>query len=93
MSKGSKQRPCNIEKFNKNWSSIFKPMRNRCKCLYCFDIIESFSRHDYVSCKCGAIFTDGGLDYTRRGFGDPTNIEFVKTEDIIDYPIEDLSDT
>jgi len=24
-------------------------------------------RHDFVRCKCGAIFVDGGSDYFRRG--------------------------
>ena len=40
---------------------------NRCQCVKCMDIIESKHRHDFVSCKCGAIFTDGGKDYVRRG--------------------------
>jgi len=42
--------------------------RNRCKCKHCGDIIESKHVHDFVECKCGQIFTDGGLDYTRRGY-------------------------
>ncbi len=41
--------------------------RNRCQCLLCGDVIESKYRHDFVSCKCRAIFTDGGKDYIRRG--------------------------
>lgn len=49
-------------------------IRNRCKCKKCGDIIESKDRHDYVECKCGAIFTDGGLDYVRRG-GNVEDIE------------------
>lgn len=40
---------------------------NRCQCAKCMDIIESKHRHDFVRCKCGAIFTDGGKDYVRRG--------------------------
>ena len=40
---------------------------NKCQCRLCEDIIESKHRHDFVSCKCGAIFTDGGKDYIRRG--------------------------
>jgi hypothetical protein len=38
-------------------------MRNRAKCKLCGDILESFHRHDYVSCKCGEISIHGGLDY------------------------------
>jgi hypothetical protein len=45
-----------------------KLIRNRCKCNKCKDIIESKHRHDFVRCKCGAIFTDGGTDYIRRGY-------------------------
>lgn len=59
-----------------------KPMtrfKNKCRCKLCGDIIESKYRHDWVSCKCGAIFTDGGLDYTRRG-GDLNNIEDIQEE-------------
>ena len=46
--------------------TIRKLIRNRCKCKKCGDIIESKSVHDYVRCKCGAISTDGGLDYIHR---------------------------
>lgn len=44
--------------------------RNAACCRKCNTIIESTHRHDFVSCKCGAIFVDGGLEYLRRG-GDP----------------------
>lgn len=47
---------------------------NKCQCRKCEDIIESKHRHDFVSCKCGAIFTDGGLSYIRRGAKDFTDI-------------------
>lgn len=40
---------------------------NKAQCLLCEDIIESTHRHDFVKCKCGEIFTDGGRDYLRRG--------------------------
>lgn len=40
---------------------------NKCQCRKCGDVIESKHRHDFVSCKCGAIFTDGGTSYVRRG--------------------------
>ena len=41
--------------------------RNAAQCLECGDIIESKHRHDFVSCSCGNIFVDGGLDYIRMG--------------------------
>ena len=53
---------------------LYRVVKNRCQCRQCEDIIESRHRHDFVSCKCGAIFTDGGTAYIRRGakdLGDP----------------------
>jgi hypothetical protein len=47
---------------------------NRLKCKKCGDIIESMSVHDFVWCKCGTIFVDGGHEYYRRG-GDLEQIE------------------
>jgi hypothetical protein len=49
-------------------------LRNRCQCRQCGDIIASSSRHSFVSCGCGAIFTDGGLSYIRRGAKDLNDI-------------------
>jgi len=49
-------------------------LRNRCQCSVCLDIIESKSRHDFVQCRCRRIFTDGGTDYIRRGFTDPSDL-------------------
>jgi hypothetical protein len=40
---------------------------NIVKCAKCDDVIESQHRHDFVMCSCGAIYTDGGHDYVRRG--------------------------
>lgn len=44
-----------------------KILHNRAKCALCQDVIESFSRHDWVSCKCGEIFVDGGTLYQHSG--------------------------
>lgn len=41
--------------------------RNMVKCLICNDIVESKSRHDLKSCRCGETFVDGGLLYVRVG--------------------------
>jgi len=43
-----------------------KLIKNAAQCLNCNDIIESKHRHDFVSCKCGELCVDGGLDYLRR---------------------------
>lgn len=55
-------------------------VRNRAKCRKCGDVIESKFTHDFQSCKCGAIFIDGGNDYHRRG-GNPEDFQEVKDED------------
>jgi len=47
--------------------------KNKAQCKLCKDIIESKYTHDFVRCKCGAIFVDGGHDYWRRG-GERENI-------------------
>lgn len=45
-----------------------KLLVNKAQCSLCNDIIESKTVHNFVCCKCGAIFVDGGKDYARRGF-------------------------
>ena len=62
--------------------------RNAIKCLKCGDEIESKHRHDFVSCKCGACFVDGGRDYRRVGYENMADVliwdnekgEFVNME-------------
>ena len=62
--------------------------RNAIQCKHCGDIIESYSRHDFKYCSCGACAVDGGHDYLRRGF--TTSQE----EDYIDLSeIEDVKDS
>lgn len=41
-------------------------LRNRARCKLCGSIIESKHVHDFVTCGCGAISVDGGLEYFRR---------------------------
>jgi len=55
-----------------------KILRNACRCKRCNTVIESKHQHDFVSCECGNVFTDGGLEYIRRG-GDPSLIEDLST--------------
>lgn len=38
---------------------------NAVECPSCGWNIRSKNRHDYISCKCGATFVDGGSWYTR----------------------------
>ena len=54
-------------------------MRNRAKCKLCGDILESFHRYDYVTCKCGEISIDGGLDYCKASAKDWQN--FLRVDD------------
>lgn len=61
-----------------------KIIRNAAQCLSCNDIIVSTYRHDFVTCKCGKLSVDGGLEYIRR-VGD-----FENSLDLSEY--EDLKD-
>ncbi|WP_435070949.1 DUF7695 domain-containing protein [Ohessyouella blattaphilus] len=49
---------------------IKKIKHNRFKCLTCGDIMESTSRHDFVTCACGNLSVDGGHDYFRICYRD-----------------------
>lgn len=54
-------------------------MKNRAKCRLCKDILESFHRHDYVTCRCGEISIDGGNDYLHCSARDFAN--FIRVDD------------
>jgi len=56
-------------------------LKNKAQCVKCGDIIESIYRHDFKSCKCGAIFVDGGRDYLRRGGEFEDIIELSETDE------------
>lgn len=61
-------------------------LRNSATCALCGDSIQSTNRHDYVSCACGAISVDGGLDYLRRSSqNDAAFIDTSVTVGNIDY--------
>jgi hypothetical protein len=51
-----------------------KLIANKAQCAKCKDIIESVHRHDFVTCKCGSISVDGGLEYLKRSARDPHNL-------------------
>lgn len=53
-------------------------MINRAKCKLCSSIVESFHSTDYVYCKCGEIFVDGG-DSLKCGAKDWSN--FIRVDD------------
>ena len=46
---------------------LYNRTMSKAKCLDCEDILESKHRHDFVKCKCGNSFIDGGDDYFRGG--------------------------
>lgn len=60
----------------------FKQVRksNKARCKSCNDIIESTHVHELVRCKCSKIFTDGGLEYVRRGGDLPSIIDLSEYE-------------
>lgn len=49
-------------------------LRNRARCTHCLQVVESKYRHDFRSCKCGAIHVDGGKDYIKRGAMDLNDV-------------------
>lgn len=61
-----------------------KTIRNMAKCKICDDVIESKHTHDYVMCKCGAIFLDGGKEYQRYGWWSE-KAEVKSRDEIIDF--------
>lgn len=61
-----------------------KIIKNAIRCNICGDEIESTTRHDYVTCGCGACAVDGGHNYMRRSFKEKgcfTDISIVEHED------------
>lgn len=46
---------------------------NMAQCKKCGVVVVSTHRHDYRTCKCGAIAVDGGRDYVRLA-GNPDDI-------------------
>lgn len=41
-------------------------VQNQIRCRACDDVIFSRHRHDFVTCKCGKVSVDGGMEYARR---------------------------
>jgi hypothetical protein len=59
-------------------------IRNAAQCAKCESVIESRSVHDFVSCKCGAIFVDGGHAYLRGGGNPEDFISLSEWDDVAD---------
>lgn len=57
-----KMKYCIINVVIKRRILMKKIIRDVAKCKICDDVIESKHIHDYVMCKCGAIFLDGGKE-------------------------------
>lgn len=57
---------------------------NTAKCRKCGTVIESRTRHEFVSCPCGAVSIDGGTDYFRR-CGDPADFAPMTDLDTVQY--------
>lgn len=51
-----------------------KILRNAVRCKKCLTVAESKHVHDFSTCTCGAVFTDGGNHYIHRG-GDIDSME------------------
>lgn len=68
-----------------------KIISNIAKCKICDDVIESMHTHDYVMCKCGSIFIDGGTEYQRYGWW-PEKAEGKSRDEIIDLSLSEYAD-
>lgn len=55
-------------------------LSNQAKCLKCGDEIYSAFTHDFKECSCGEVFVDGGMEYIRHGFTDPSTYEDMSIE-------------
>jgi len=68
-----------------------KIIRSIARCKICDDIIESKFTHDYIRCKCGAIFLDGGKEYQRYGWL-PEKVQGRSRDEIIDFSLSEYEE-
>jgi len=61
------------EKFN-----IGNIFINAAVCKKCGDYIRSKNRHDFKSCKCGAVIVDGGSWYCKRMGEEEDRIDIIE---------------
>lgn len=78
---------CTIDtpKEERDRMNIGEIYQNSAICLRCGEEIVSKNRHDFVTCKCGAVSVDGGSYYCKRVFESPdcykdTSIVFKDVE-------------
>ena len=67
----------------------YEIIHNCIRCKLCGEVIESKSRHDFITCKCGACSVDGGHTYLRRCFAAPDcyeelSVTIVCTDDRVE---------
>lgn len=62
---------------------------NAARCRKCYSVIRSYHRHDFQTCKCGAVSVDGGLDYLRRA-GEIEDWE--ELSEWVDDPVENFDE-
>lgn len=55
-------------------------MPNRAKCKKCNEIIESKSRYDFITCKCGEITVSGGSEYFHINLKEKESLMLVDDE-------------
>lgn len=53
-------------------------VRNAVQCRYCWDIIESRTNWGRVTCTCGNVAIEGGLDCLRRIFKNASEDGFIE---------------
>jgi hypothetical protein len=66
-----------------------KVIRNEAFCFLCGTLLKSESVHDFVSCRCGNLSIDGGLEYLKRAYmvatvrnGLPTFLDLSQSEEV-----------
>lgn len=79
-----------VERNTKFWKiqpDMYVILRNRAMCAKCSEIIESKHVHDYQTCKCKLISVDGGLEYLKRGFKEPTDYVEISEMNMLYYKL------
>lgn len=82
------------EAYRDNWDRIFsnkeEPKKeilllNKAMCDNCHEVVRSKHGHDFVTCSCGNLSVDGGMDYCKRNFGEHgfTELSMYADEDDI----------
>jgi hypothetical protein len=68
---------------------------NQVECLKCGDRPFSAHRHAFVTCECGAVSVDGGMEYLRRVYDnreDYKDISIECTQEHYDDLVEAMND-